>query len=84
MYREGGVACELTPDQLGEHGGGGGEGGGGGGGCVNWNIFYTNCTTGPHNPHHGAVSFDNIGTKVMSWILIKYFLSQGWPGWRYL
>ena len=54
-YREGGKACELTPEQLGE---------GGGGGCVNWNIFYTNCTTGPHNPHHGAVSFDNIGINI--------------------
>ena len=50
MYREGGVECDLTPPELGRVAG-----------CVNWNVFYTNCTTGPHNPHHGAVSFDNIG-----------------------
>ena len=50
VYREGGVECDLTPPELGRVAG-----------CVNWNVFYTNCTTGPHNPHHGAVSFDNIG-----------------------
>ena len=88
MYREGGKACELTPEQLGEDRGGG---------CVNWNIFYTNCTAGPHNPHHGAVSFDNIGKTAgrffvflfsmsgLAWVAIFVVISlEGWTDVMYL
>ncbi|KAF0032518.1 hypothetical protein F2P81_014808 [Scophthalmus maximus] len=36
-------------------------------GCVNWNQYYNVCRQGNHNPHKGAVSFDNIG---YAWIAI--------------
>ena len=29
--------------------------------------YYTKCTTGPTNPFHGAISFDNIG---LAWVAI--------------
>ena len=55
-FREGMTECHLTPQEYGKYQG-----------CVNWNMFYTNCNTGPHNPFHGAVSFDNIG---LAWVAI--------------
>lgn len=36
-------------------------------GCVNWNQYYNVCRPGEHNPHKGAVNFDNIG---YAWIAI--------------
>ncbi|XP_061604697.1 voltage-dependent T-type calcium channel subunit alpha-1I isoform X4 [Phyllopteryx taeniolatus] len=36
-------------------------------GCVNWNQYYNVCHPGDHNPHKGAVNFDNIG---YAWIAI--------------
>ena len=60
-FKEGMSECHLTPQEFGKHNG-----------CVNWNMFYTNCSTGPHNPFHGAVSFDNIG---LAWVAI--FLVNG-------
>ncbi|KAA0713464.1 Voltage-dependent T-type calcium channel subunit alpha-1I [Triplophysa tibetana] len=35
--------------------------------CVNWNRYYTRCSTGHKNPHKGAINFDNIG---YAWIVI--------------
>lgn len=35
--------------------------------CVNWNQYYTRCSTGHKNPHKGAINFDNIG---YAWIVI--------------
>lgn len=36
-------------------------------GCVNWNIYYNICRASEHNPHNGAINFDNIG---YAWIAI--------------
>jgi len=35
--------------------------------CVNWNIYYTNCTPLADNPYMSSVSFDNIG---LAWVAI--------------
>lgn len=35
--------------------------------CVNWNMYYNICHAGDHNPHKGAINFDNIG---FAWISI--------------
>ena len=35
--------------------------------CVDWNVYYTNCSASDHNPFHGAISFDNIG---LAWVAI--------------
>ena len=53
--------CHLTPQEYGKYQG-----------CVNWNMFYTNCNIGPHNPFHGAVSFDNIGLAWVAIFLVLY------------
>lgn len=45
-------------------------------GCVNWNQYYNVCRQGNHNPHKGAVSFDNIG---YAWIAI-FQVSRGQNG----
>uniref|UniRef100_A0A8D3C6Z1 Calcium channel, voltage-dependent, T type, alpha 1H subunit a n=1 Tax=Scophthalmus maximus TaxID=52904 RepID=A0A8D3C6Z1_SCOMX len=45
-------------------------------GCVNWNQYYNVCRQGNHNPHKGAVSFDNIG---YAWIAIFQVITlEGW------
>merc|ERR1719295_1426988 len=45
-------------------------------GCINWNQYYTKCTTGPTNPFNGAISFDNIG---LAWVAIFLVISlEGW------
>jgi len=50
-------------------------------GCVNWNQYYTKCTTGPSNPFHGAISFDNIG---LAWVAIFLVISlEGWTDVMY-
>ena len=66
-------------------------------GCVNWNQvnnfgknyfylqscvqYYTKCTTGPTNPFHGAISFDNIG---LAWVAIFLVISlEGWTDVMY-
>lgn len=36
-------------------------------GCVNWNAYYSTCRASDHNPHNGAINFDNIG---YAWIAI--------------
>lgn len=36
-------------------------------GCVNWNAYYNTCRASEHNPHNGAINFDNIG---YAWIAI--------------
>ena len=35
--------------------------------CINWNLYYSDCTPGEHNPFSGAISFDNIG---LAWVAI--------------
>ncbi len=62
-FREGMTECHLTPQEYGKYQG-----------CVNWNMFYTNCNTGPHNPFHGAVSFDNIGLAWVAIFLVIFFI----------
>ncbi|XP_061701747.1 voltage-dependent T-type calcium channel subunit alpha-1H isoform X2 [Syngnathoides biaculeatus] len=45
-------------------------------GCVNWNQYYNVCRAGDHNPHKGAVNFDNIG---YAWIAIFQVITlEGW------
>lgn len=61
--REGGMWCKLTVDNVTDHdfkqplhhG------------CVNWNMYYNTCNASDHNPHNGAINFDNIG---YAWIAI--------------
>ncbi|XP_063064057.1 voltage-dependent T-type calcium channel subunit alpha-1I-like [Engraulis encrasicolus] len=44
--------------------------------CVNWNQYYTRCSTGHSNPHKGAINFDNIG---YAWIVIFQVITlEGW------
>ena len=86
-FREGMTECHLTPQEYGKYKG-----------CVNWNMFYTNCNTGPHNPFHGAVSFDNIGlawvaiflvwefllTPISSYCIVKVISLEGWTDVMYI
>ncbi|TKS86126.1 Voltage-dependent T-type calcium channel subunit alpha-1I [Collichthys lucidus] len=34
--------------------------------CINWHMYYNVCRTRNHNPHRGAVNFDNIGYAWMT------------------
>uniref|UniRef100_A0A671YN60 Calcium channel, voltage-dependent, T type, alpha 1H subunit a n=1 Tax=Sparus aurata TaxID=8175 RepID=A0A671YN60_SPAAU len=44
--------------------------------CINWNQYYNVCEPGDHNPHNGAVNFDNIG---YAWIAIFQVITlEGW------
>ncbi|XP_070765049.1 voltage-dependent T-type calcium channel subunit alpha-1I-like [Enoplosus armatus] len=44
--------------------------------CVNWNMYYNVCRAGDHNPHMGAINFDNIG---FAWIAIFQVVTlEGW------
>ncbi|XP_059203397.1 voltage-dependent T-type calcium channel subunit alpha-1H [Centropristis striata] len=44
--------------------------------CVNWNQYFNECRAGDHNPHKGAVNFDNIG---YAWIAIFQVITlEGW------
>ena len=71
-YKEGGRTCRLSVEEAKE---------GNREGCVNWNQYYTTCTTGPTNPFHGAVSFDNIG---LAWVAIFLVISlEGWTDVMY-
>ena len=48
---------------------------------MNWNQYYTKCTTGPTNPFNGAISFDNIG---LAWVAIFLVISlEGWTDVMY-
>ena len=70
-YKEAGRTCSLTVEERRE----------GREGCVDWNQYYTTCTTGPTNPFHGAVSFDNIG---LAWVAIFLVISlEGWTDVMY-
>ncbi|XP_060754243.1 voltage-dependent T-type calcium channel subunit alpha-1H [Neoarius graeffei] len=45
-------------------------------GCVNWNAYYNTCRASEHNPHNGAINFDNIG---YAWIAIFQVITlEGW------
>ncbi|XP_056626060.1 voltage-dependent T-type calcium channel subunit alpha-1H [Triplophysa dalaica] len=70
--REGGMWCEVTVDNVTDHdfkqplhhG------------CVNWNVYYNVCRASDHNPHNGAINFDNIG---YAWIAIFQVITlEGW------
>ncbi|KAK5610354.1 hypothetical protein CRENBAI_006475 [Crenichthys baileyi] len=53
-----------------------GVGGASNSNCVNWNQYYNDCLPGDHNPHKGAVNFDNIG---YAWIAIFQVITlEGW------
>ena len=43
--------------------------------------YFTKCTTGPSNPFHGAISFDNIGLAWVAIFLVSilYLSSTGCP-----
>ncbi|XP_008296940.1 voltage-dependent T-type calcium channel subunit alpha-1H-like [Stegastes partitus] len=44
--------------------------------CVNWNAYYNVCRAGDHNPHMGAINFDNIG---YAWITVFQVMTlKGW------
>ncbi|XP_047427150.1 voltage-dependent T-type calcium channel subunit alpha-1H-like isoform X2 [Mugil cephalus] len=69
-YTEGGAECSLAYSQQSLVGGASVNG------CVNWNQYYTVCRPGDHNPHKGAVNFDNIG---YAWIAIFQVITlEGW------
>ncbi|TWW69636.1 Voltage-dependent T-type calcium channel subunit alpha-1H, partial [Takifugu flavidus] len=63
-YAEGGVECSAAVGTASVNG------------CVNWNQYYNVCQPGDHNPHKGAVNFDNIG---YAWIAIFQVITlEGW------
>ncbi|XP_021331616.1 voltage-dependent T-type calcium channel subunit alpha-1H [Danio rerio] len=75
--RVAGADCELTADNVTElvfkeaphHG------------CVNWNLYYNTCNASEHNPHNGAINFDNIG---YAWIAIFQVITlEGWADIMY-
>ncbi|TRY64414.1 hypothetical protein DNTS_017110, partial [Danionella cerebrum] len=50
-------------------------------GCVNWNQYYNSCKASEHNPHNGAINFDNIG---YAWIAIFQVITlEGWSDIMY-
>ena len=57
---EGGSTCSMLPSQSLALTGSANS-------CINWNHYYNVCQPGDHNPHKGAVNFDNIG---YAWIAI--------------
>ncbi|XP_054469040.1 LOW QUALITY PROTEIN: voltage-dependent T-type calcium channel subunit alpha-1I-like [Anoplopoma fimbria] len=76
-YKENGRKCSLNPPQRAS----GGAivptaAGADANACVNWNLLYNVCRSGDHNPHKGAINFDNIG---YSWITIFQVVTlEGW------
>uniref|UniRef100_A0A0N4ZXQ5 Voltage-dependent T-type calcium channel subunit alpha n=1 Tax=Parastrongyloides trichosuri TaxID=131310 RepID=A0A0N4ZXQ5_PARTI len=49
--------------------------------CINWNIYYNECTVAPMNPFQNSVSFDNIG---FAWVAIFLVISlEGWTDIMY-
>ncbi|VDK53449.1 unnamed protein product [Anisakis simplex] len=49
--------------------------------CINWNIYYNECTVMHRNPFQGSVSFDNIG---FAWVAIFLVISlEGWTDIMY-
>ena len=42
--------------------------------CINWNLYYSDCTPGEHNPFSGAISFDNIGLAWVAIFLVNPYL----------
>ncbi|XP_028840829.1 voltage-dependent T-type calcium channel subunit alpha-1H isoform X2 [Denticeps clupeoides] len=66
-YRDSDAECTLSAEQQGLENGSV---------CVNWNQYYNVCRAGDHNPHKGAVNFDNIG---YAWIAIFQVITlEGW------
>ncbi|KAM6966658.1 voltage-dependent T-type calcium channel subunit alpha-1H isoform 2-T2 [Tautogolabrus adspersus] len=77
-YTEGGEDCLLAPSYQSSAliGSAPAMGGAGNNGCINWNLYYNVCRPGEHNPHKGAVNFDNIG---YAWIAIFQVITlEGW------
>ncbi|XP_077395482.1 voltage-dependent T-type calcium channel subunit alpha-1H isoform X1 [Festucalex cinctus] len=77
-YTEAKTECQLpAPDQSSDvNGAAPTVGGASVNGCVNWNQYYNVCRPGDHNPHKGAVNFDNIG---YAWIAIFQVITlEGW------
>ncbi|KAI4899956.1 hypothetical protein NFI96_017448 [Prochilodus magdalenae] len=70
--RVGGVYCQLSADNITDHTPRETTQNG----CVNWNAYYNNCRASEHNPHNGAINFDNIG---YAWIAIFQVITlEGW------
>uniref|UniRef100_A0A3B1IDR0 Ion transport domain-containing protein n=1 Tax=Astyanax mexicanus TaxID=7994 RepID=A0A3B1IDR0_ASTMX len=70
--RVGGVYCQLSADNITDHTPKEATHSG----CVNWNAYYNNCRASEHNPHNGAINFDNIG---YAWIAIFQVITlEGW------
>ncbi|XP_036413162.1 voltage-dependent T-type calcium channel subunit alpha-1H [Colossoma macropomum] len=70
--RVGGVYCQLSADNITDHT----PQETAQNGCVNWNAYYNNCKASEHNPHNGAINFDNIG---YAWIAIFQVITlEGW------
>ncbi|MEQ2182075.1 Voltage-dependent T-type calcium channel subunit alpha-1G [Xenoophorus captivus] len=77
-FTQGGEDCSLpAPHQRSALiGSPPGVGGASNSNCVNWNQYYSDCLPGDHNPHKGAVNFDNIG---YAWIAIFQVITlEGW------
>uniref|UniRef100_A0A3B5MJY2 Calcium channel, voltage-dependent, T type, alpha 1H subunit a n=1 Tax=Xiphophorus couchianus TaxID=32473 RepID=A0A3B5MJY2_9TELE len=65
-FTQGGEDCSLpAPHQM---------GGSSNSNCVNWNQYYNVCRPGEHNPHKGAVNFDNIGHDRLFLIVGSFFM----------
>uniref|UniRef100_A0A3B4DQD5 Ion transport domain-containing protein n=1 Tax=Pygocentrus nattereri TaxID=42514 RepID=A0A3B4DQD5_PYGNA len=70
--RVGGVYCQLSADNITDHT----PQAAAQNGCVNWNAYYNSCRASEHNPHNGAINFDNIG---YAWIAIFQVITlEGW------
>ncbi|XP_076846105.1 LOW QUALITY PROTEIN: voltage-dependent T-type calcium channel subunit alpha-1H [Brachyhypopomus gauderio] len=70
--RVGGAYCLLTVDNITNQS----PGETSRSGCVNWNVYYNSCRASDHNPHNGAINFDNIG---YAWIAIFQVITlEGW------
>ncbi|CEF71384.1 Voltage-dependent calcium channel, T-type, alpha-1 subunit family and Ion transport domain and Voltage-dependent channel, four helix bundle domain-containing protein [Strongyloides ratti] len=71
-YVYNGIKCNLTIDEYNKIDNSN---------CINWNIYYDECTVAPMNPFQNSVSFDNIG---FAWVAIFLVISlEGWTDIMY-
>uniref|UniRef100_A0AAF5DMJ9 Voltage-dependent T-type calcium channel subunit alpha n=1 Tax=Strongyloides stercoralis TaxID=6248 RepID=A0AAF5DMJ9_STRER len=71
-YVYNGIKCNLTIDEYSKIDNSS---------CINWNIYYNECTVAPMNPFQNSVSFDNIG---FAWVAIFLVISlEGWTDIMY-
>lgn len=67
-YRKDGETCSLAAPS---HGSAGARPNA----CVNWNLYYNVCRAGDHNPHMGAINFDNIGYALIAIFQVRKALT---------